>query len=156
MISKLEADELEARVVKDIELTHSLMCKFGIDPKKDDAYRKLSIILARKRYPNGVRRPGRPKKKIKNFLQYYYANRKKRGKLGRPPTKSYKDFLGLVEAVIAEHGLKGRGSDKKALEILIDECARDTKKSKLRMLDKYLKPWQKELSRARRTNRKTP
>ena len=66
MISKLEADEVEARVKKDIELTHDLMCKFGIDPKKDGAYLNLSIILARKLYPNGLRKVGRPKKKINN------------------------------------------------------------------------------------------
>ena len=152
MISKLEADEVEARVEKDIELTHALMCEFGIDPKKNNAYRKLSIILARKQYPNGLKRRGRPKKKIKNYLQYF-SKSKKRRKLGRTPRRkeSNKVLLRRVEEVQAEHGLEGRGSDKKALEILIDEWARDTKKSKIRLREKYLKPWQKELSKARHT-----
>ena len=151
MITKLEADEVEARVEKDIKLTHDLMCEFGIDPKKDGAYFKLSIILTRKLYPDGLRKVGRPKKKINNYLQYRLAKKKKRRKPGRPPTRkeSNKGLLRLVEAVQVKHGLEGRGSDKKALEILIDECARDTKKSKIRLRKKYLKPWQKELSKAR-------
>ena len=133
MITKLEADEVEARVEKDIKLTHDLMCKFGIDPKKNNAYLRLAIVLARKHYPNGVRRVGRPKKKINNFRQCLLKYKKRR-KLGRPTTikDSNKGLLRLVEAVQAEHGLEGRGSDKKALEILIDDYARYSKKSKIR------------------------
>lgn len=147
MISKDEADKIDARVEKDFELLHALMSKFGVDPNKKNAYIRLSIILARKLYPDGVRAVGRPRSlSIRRYTKYL-----KLRKRGRPITRQ--DFranlLRAVEDVKAENGLVGRGSDKKALEILIDEIAADTKRSRLRMREECLASWQKDLSRAR-------
>lgn len=132
---------------KDIVLLRSLMDKFGIEQGENTSYIKLAIVLARKLYPNGVRNVGRPKKRS---ILDFFEQTTKRGR-GRPAKRKElrRNLVKAVEYIKKKHDLNGRGSDKKALEIILDQLSKETKRSKLRLRGEYLSRWQKDLSRGR-------
>ena len=61
MTRKAEPYALEALTREDVELLGDVMRKYDIEPEEEYAFIKLSAVLAKKLYPNGVKRVGRPR-----------------------------------------------------------------------------------------------
>lgn len=147
--SKLWSPAEQQRRLNELERIrdlYDLLQHFGINFRDEQRWLLLALALADKHYPNGVKRPGRPRtRKVGNAFGV-------RRKSGRPRKRFGEKLRKRVDAEIAQLGLRGRGSDKKALESLLRKDAKEKNASEQRALRAQLLSCQKILSRARQAN----
>lgn len=99
-----------------------LLGKYGIDIREEDAWLMLALSLARDKVKGFSdaeilpKKVGRPKKNSLAKIMTLGEPKRRRG----APTKM-KFNPEWVDQVKAKHGLSGRGSDKKAIEIMVAE-----------------------------------
>ena len=101
-----------------------LVEKYGIDPREEDAWLNLALSLARDKVKGfsdaeilPPQKVGRPKKKI-SLAKIMTLGEPKRRR-GAPTKMKFNPEW--VDEFKAKYGLSGRGSDKKAIEIMVAE-----------------------------------
>jgi len=141
----------EWRSETDVERLFLLLNHYEIGTDEDSKWLFLALELARDHVPGFTlsegKGPGRPRKVGGRLADLMRLPRKP----GRPKKeRNLTGFLGLVEKTKIEHKLTGRGSDKRALEILLTADAKDKNESVIKVLRDELPYFQKRLSEARK------